>query len=187
MNVMLGNREMQIQPAKSHRNGTAPGRGHPLSRKAQEAFTLAEVIIAVFVLAVMTLSLYAGFTTGFMIVDSAREDLRATQILMQKAEAIRLCTWSSLANCPITFVERYDPTGYSGGSSAGGTLYRGTLTTNVPSSIRGSAAYKTNMCLVNLTIAWTNYNGRQFCAHSRSMQTLVARYGLQNYIWGTGP
>lgn len=155
---------------------------HQPRLREQRAFTIAEVIVAVFIVTAMALSLYAGFSTGFMIVDSARQDLRATQILLQKVEAIRLCTWSSLANCPVSFVESYDP---SSGNS--GTIYTGTLTTNVPSSIRSTAAYRTNMCLVNLTVSWTNYTGLQSAVHSRSMQTLVARYGLQNYIWGTGP
>ena len=187
MNVMQNNREMRIQPVKLPKNRTGSGQGCRLSRNGQRAFTLAEVIIAVFIVTTMAISLYAGFSTGFMIVDSAREDLRASQILMQKAEAIRLCTWSSLASCPITFTERYDPTGYASGNGAGGIIYSGTLTTNVPSSIRNAAAYKTNMCMVNLAVYWTNYNGKQACVHSRSLQTLVARYGLQNYIWGTGP
>src|SRR5438105_4364427 len=76
--------------------------------RAQYAFTMAEVMVAIFVLGVATLSLYAGFATGFMLVDSAREELRATQILTQKAEALRLCSWSSLTNCPISFSEQYD-------------------------------------------------------------------------------
>lgn len=156
---------------------------HQFPLREQRAFTIAEVIVAVFIVTTMALSLYAGFSTGFMIVDSARQDLRATQILLQKVEAIRLCTWSSLANCPVSFVESYDPS--SSGNS--GTVYTGTLTTNVATSIRNTAAYKTNMCLVNLTVYWTNYTGQQSSVHSRSMQTLVARYGLQNYIWGTGP
>src|SRR2546423_5206069 len=84
------------------------GHGRQLAR-AQSAFTLVEVLVSVFVLGVATVSLYAAFGTGFMLVDSARLDLRATQILTQKAEALRLCSWSSLTNYPISFTERYDP------------------------------------------------------------------------------
>jgi len=178
---------MRIQLCRAQANHRRTTGEQGFSRLEASAFTLAEVIVAVFILTTMALSLYAGFSTGFMIVDSARSDLRASQILMQKAEALRLCTWSSLASCPITFVEKYDPSAYSGGSGSGGTIYSGTLTTNVPASIRNSAAYKTNMCLVNLTLYWTNFDGCQYSVHSRTMQTLVARYGLQNYIWGTGP
>jgi len=101
------------------RNGT-PGYGNASPHVT--AFTLAEVLIAVAVFGVAAISLYAGFGTGFMLVDSAREELRATQILTQKAEALRLCSWSSLSSYPVTFTERYDPTGGSGTNGAG-TIY----------------------------------------------------------------
>ena len=153
----------------------------------ERAFTLAEVIVAVSVLTVMAVSLYGGFSTGFMIIDSSREDLRATQILMQKAEAIRLCTYSSLSNCPISFVERYDPTGLSSSSSGAGTVYSGTITTNVATGIPDTAKYKTNMCRVIITLTWTNYYNKKPAIHQRQMDTYAARYGLQNYIWGKGP
>jgi len=146
-----------------------------------------EVIVAVFILTIMAVSLYAGFSTGFMLIDSAREDLRATQILMQKAEAIRLCTWSSLSNCPLSFVERYDPTGITNGTGSGGTIFSGVVSTNVATPIPTSAGYKTNMCLATITLNWTNYYGKQAVAHSRQLQTLVSQYGIQNYIWGKTP
>ncbi len=151
----------------------------------QYAFTMAEVMVAIFVLGVATLSLYAGFTTGFMLVDSAREELRATQILTQKAEALRLCSWSSLTNCPISFSEQYDLPGI--GSSGSGTIYTGTISTNVASPIPDTAAYKSNMCLATIKLYWTNTYGKQTVVHTRTLKTLVARYGIQNYIWGTGP
>jgi prepilin-type N-terminal cleavage/methylation domain-containing protein len=176
---------MHIQSYKLRSNGAGLAGKQGLFLVGQRAFTLAEVLVAVFVIAVVTLSLYAGLGTGFMLIDSAREDLRATQILTQKAEAIRLCTYSSLSNCPISFVERYDPSNTN--NSMTGTTYSGTITTNVPAQIPDTAAYKTNMCLATITINWTNYYGKPTAAHSRTMQTLVARYGIQNYIWGTVP
>lgn len=178
---------MQIQPYEAQKDRTGRRGEHWLSRKEQYAFTLVEVMIAVFFLAVLTLSLYAGFATGFMVVDSAREDLRAAQVLMQKAEAIRLCTWSSLSNCPISFVERYDPAGSANGATAGGVFYTGTISTNSVTGIPDSAAYKTNMCLATITVYWTNYYGNQSIVHSRQLQTFIARYGIQNYIWGVAP
>jgi type II secretory pathway pseudopilin PulG len=149
--------------------------------RAEKAFTLAEVMVAACVLGIASLSMYGGFASGFMLVDSTRQELRATQILTQKAEALRLCSWSSLTNCPISFSEAYDPT-----SANGGTIYGGTVSTNTPSLIPNSAAYRTNVCLATITLYWTNYNGTQKIVHSRSSQTLVARYGIQNYIWGKG-
>jgi len=149
------------------------------SSPAQRAFTITEVLVAVFILGIACISLYAGFATGFLLVDSTRQELRATQILTQKAEALRLCSWSSLTNFPLSFSESYDPT-----STNGGILYVGTVTTNVASVIPNSAAYQSNMCVATINLYWTNYSGTRMFVHNRTSQTLIARYGIQNYIWG---
>jgi prepilin-type N-terminal cleavage/methylation domain-containing protein len=168
-------KKMHVKFCKTRQACSSP------SSPAERAFTLAEVMVAVLVLAVAAISLYSGFATGFMIVDSTRQELRATQILTQKSEAIRLCSWSSLTNCPISFTEVYDPTSPNGSS---GTRYVGTISTNDPSVIPNSMSYRSNMCLATITLFWTNYNGSQRLIHSRTAQTLIARYGIQNYIWG---
>ena len=152
------------------------------SRAALKAFTLAEVLIAVLVVATVTVSLYAAFSSGFAIMQISREDLRATQILMQKLEGLKLCTWTSLGNCPIGFIEKYDPTGTNTG-----IVYTGTVATNTPTMIPSTAAYRANMCQVVATVYWTNYSAAQFTVRTRQMETLVARYGIQNYIWGDTP
>jgi prepilin-type N-terminal cleavage/methylation domain-containing protein len=149
------------------------------------AFTLVEVMVSVLIVGLMTLSVYASFSYGFGVVQMTRDDLRATQILMQRMEAIRLCTWSSLSNCPIHFVTSYDPK--SSSTNSGGTVYSGTIITNAVSGFPGAATYTNNMCQVTASVYWTNYVGKQFVVHSRQMQTYVARYGMQNYIWGTTP
>lgn len=154
-------------------------RGIPQSSFAKRAFTLAEVMVAVCILGVSCIALYGGLATGFVVIDSTRGELRATQILTQKSEALRLCSWSSLANLPISFTETYDPA-----ATNSGTVYVGTVSTNVPAMIPVLAAYRTNMCIATITLYWTNYNGTQKIVHSRTNQTLIARYGIQNYIWG---
>ena len=147
---------------------------------SQSAYTLAEVIIAVFLLATMAVSLFSALSYGFSNVQADREDLRATQILMQRTEAIRLCNWSQLQN--LSFQTTYDPSGSSSGNA--GTVYYGTVKTNSPSAIPNTCAYKTNVVQVTVTVNWTNYVGSRALAHDRTAQTQVARYGMQNYIWG---
>src|SRR5437660_7956047 len=101
--------------------------GSPIAnRSAQSAHTLAEVMVAVLVLATMTVSLFAGFSAGFAIVRMAGEDERATQILNGKIEAIRLCRWSDLTNYPvISFQAYFDPPGLA--SNSAGAVYNGTI------------------------------------------------------------
>jgi len=149
-------------------------------RPGQAASSITEVLVAVMVLATMVIALYAGFSSGFSVAQQTRENLRATQIMMQKVEAVRLCTWDQFTN--LLFVERYDPFGVS--SNAGGAVYRGTVTFGPAGSIPDTAAYKTNLRLVTVTIQWTNFSGVKHIVRSRQMETHVARYGMQNYSYG---
>ena len=60
---------------------------------AELAFSMIEILVAMVVLGIMFVSLYSGFSSGFAVVQLARENLRATQILQEKMETIRLYTW----------------------------------------------------------------------------------------------
>jgi len=129
----------------------------------------------------MMTALYSAFTFGFASLATTREDLRATQLLMQKVETVRLCRWDQLASCPTSFKDNYDPnaaTNTSSGVSYGGKLVATGAATNLP------AAYRDKVHLVTVTINWTNYTGKNKITHSRQLQTLAAYDGIQNYIYG---
>jgi type II secretory pathway pseudopilin PulG len=155
--------------------------------RATWAYTLVEVMVSVGILAIMVVSLYAAFISGFASIKTTREELRATQILTQKLEAIRLCTWAQLSNCPTSFREYYDPLGIT--DNTAGAIYAGKFsTTGVATNIADSLSYKTSLHLITLTVTWTNYvNNNSPIIHTRQMQTLSAYNGLQNYIWGIVP
>ena len=154
------------------------------AQTASLAFTLAEVMIAVFIVGIVGLSLYAGFTASFSVVKLARENLRATQIMMQRMETIRLYTWTQVTNNSYVipaFVEFYDPLGKTNQTS--GAVYVGSVSNSPPSTV--PAAYLNNMRAITISIYWTNYTGTNKIVHNRQMQTYVARYGMQNYIYGS--
>jgi uncharacterized protein (TIGR02598 family) len=148
------------------------------------ANTLVEVMVAVGILSIMMASLYSAFNTGFGSIRIMREDMRATQVMTQKLEAIRLLTWQQMSNCPSSFVETYDPQGLS--TSSNTTSYYCTLSlsdvaTNIPSTV----SYRANLHLITVTVAWTNgYNSGTPLAHFRQMQTISDNNGLQAYIYG---
>jgi len=139
-----------------------------------------EVLVAVLVLTTIGVAFYLGLSSCFSVLKTSREDVRATQIMMQKLEAVRLCTWSELTN--FSFVEPYDPTGTS--NSTTGIYYYGTVTKGSATAIPNTVSYANNMCLVSVNLVWTNRAGSAPQVFNRQMQTLYARYGLQNYIWG---
>jgi hypothetical protein len=148
-----------------------------------DAFTIADVVVAVLILSVVTGAFYSALSSSFSMLQNTREDLRATQILMQRIEAVRLCTWEELTN--FAFQASYDP--LSTNSQTAGATYYGTVTLTPSTVIPNTAAYYPNITLVTVNLVWTNYNGRVAVPHNRQMQTHFARYGLQNYIWGAIP
>jgi len=151
----------------------------------QVAYTLAEVMIAVFLMSVMMISLYAGFWSGFAIARMSRENLRATQILVQKLEAVRIYNWSQINNqtnyTKTNFVDYYNPSGAT--NNTYGTYYKGVVSVTTPTSL--PAAYNAKLREITLTLYWTNYlqASTNIIVRSRQMKTYFARYGMQDYIY----
>jgi type II secretory pathway pseudopilin PulG len=147
-----------------------------LDRSGTAAFTIVEVVVAVLLVGMLSLSLYAGFSQGFTTIQTARENLRATQILLKRMETIRLYTWTQVLDTNNylfpTFTEYYDE------AASSGTVFAGTVQATIPDM---ATAYQTNMRTITVTVTWTNSGT---LVRTREMQTRVARYGMQNYIYG---
>jgi type II secretory pathway pseudopilin PulG len=164
-------RAMKSRPGTSNRRGSS-------------AYTVVEVVIAVLLLGILATAVFGGFSSGLMAVQAGRENARATQILMQKMETVRLFTWSQGANSVLAatnFTDYYDPTGTT---TTEGTVYQGIYSASAaPTTL--PADYRNNMRLVTVTLYWTNYLGgsKGIKVQSRQMQTYVARYGMQSYVY----
>jgi len=122
-------------------------------------------------------TLFTGLANSFSTVQATRENLRATQILVQRMETLRLASYKTLqdpAAYPTNYTEYYCPSGPAGGK---GTAYSIQYNwTNGLSSLPPS--YRSNMMLVTITASWNSGNVQR----TRSMQTYVARYGIQRYV-----
>lgn len=146
------------------------------SCRVSKAFTLVEVLIAMCIMAVSIVAFYAGVSWGFGVVQVARENLRATQILAEKMDTVRLYTFEQVTSnsfIPTTFIASY-----YGTTNSGGLLYTGTVTIaqfNLPSP----PAYSNDLRVISVDLTWTS--GR--VPRTRSMSTIVARNGLQTYIY----
>ncbi len=144
--------------------------------------TFAELLAATAALGIVVGSLYVPFTAAVEVVRSMRENLRATQIVMHKAEALSLFTSSQACDAssqpkPL-FVVRDETPGVAG--SQCGMQYTGYLST----AADAPNAFRTNPCTVTVTLCWTNYDGRKPIVHQRGIQTRLARNGMPKYIWG---
>lgn len=145
---------------------------------SQAASSLAEVLAAVTILGISAAGLMAAMANGFRTVEFARENQRATQILMEQAEMIRLYSWDQINSpgiVPTNFTAVFDPQA-DGGK---GLSYRCKVAiANVPSSVF-STSYAANMRQVTLILNWTSKD----VPRSRTNYTLVAKDGFQNYVY----
>ena len=143
--------------------------------QAQAGTTLTEVVAAVAILAICAAGLMGALANGFRTIQLARENQRATQILMEQTEMIRLYNWDQVNTpgfIPTHFVSVYDPQAVS----SGGINYTGTVAiTSVPFS----ASYATNMKQLTLTLNWVSKK----LPRTRTVTTLVSKDGLQNYVY----
>jgi type II secretory pathway pseudopilin PulG len=156
--------------------------------KAREAaFSLLEVLIAGVVIAIIYAALFSGINSTFGLLQSSRENLRATQIMVSRLEGLRLCAWDStqLFNTnvvPPTFTDSFYPLGLQGTSNKS-IIYYGTMTITANPNISPAPSYGSNIALVTVTVTWTNGANAKPTLHQRSMSTFAAKYGLQNYVY----
>lgn len=145
-------------------------------KNRQKAFSLVETLIGMGIVGIVFVSLYAGISFGFGVIQLMRENLRATQIIVERMETIRLCSWEQITsgtNLPTTFVEYYFPRGLV---SERGITYYGTLTIT---NANTGTSYNDELRLITISLTWTNGN----IPRTRTMQTFVAKNGMQNYIF----
>ena len=150
-------------------------------RQTSAAYTLVEVMVAAALLGLMLTVYFTGFGQGYLNLNTARQDLRATQILTQKTEAIRLCTFSQLTTLPTTFKDYYLD---SSATNSQLTTYYGTISVTSATNIPNWVSYYDKIKLVTISVSWTNYLYDHLIPHTRSMQTLAASAGLVNYVYG---
>ena len=123
-------------------------------------------------------ALYAGISWGFTTVRLAREDLRATQIMVEKMEAIRLYNWDQITSPTFilkNFTVPYD-TSVPSGPQTKGLVYQGKLTI---SQFTDALSYADDLRLVTLELKWNSGNLQR----RREISTYVCRTGIANYLY----
>lgn len=145
-------------------------------RQAAAAFSLVEATVAMGVIGTSLAALFTGYTTGFYTMQMTRENLRATQIMLEKMETIRLYSWDQINTpgfVPATFTNYYDPQGIVGQQ---GVAYYGTM---IITNCDVTSSYSPNMKKVIVQIHWTTGH----LDRMRQFTSYISRYGLQDYIY----
>ena len=147
-------------------------------RRKLAAFSLTEVTVGMGIIGTSMMALFSGFTSGFFTMQMARENLRATQILLEKTETIRLYSWDQVVNTP-GFIPKEFETPYDPNSTNSGVIYKGTVDIALVPPGNMVTAYTDEMRMVTVSINWKT----GFIDRSRTFTTYIARNGLQNYVY----
>jgi uncharacterized protein (TIGR02598 family) len=142
-----------------HNEPACPGR-------PAAAFSLLEVVLAAFVLAVGILTSIAVLQRGFQALDTARNLTTATQVMQSEMERLRLKNWAQLQELQ----DSRDTAVPLDRNLAGTTL----------SCTRTITDYKAGMKQIVLTSSWQGHDGRQ---HTVRMVTRYCRDGLNDYYY----
>jgi len=146
-----------------------------LKNKIQKAaFAINEALFGVAIIGTVFISLYSGMATGFSSIRDSQENLRATQIMLEKFETLRLYNWDQINTAgfiPATFTTTFAPTENSKGITytGGVTIGQGAVT----------EIYNSDMRVVTINLSW--FSNR--VTHNRTFTSYVAKYGIQNYVY----
>jgi len=147
----------------------------PESPVGMRAFSLIEVMIAAMIIGVVFVSLFVGIGQGFGVIQVSRENLRATQIMQEQVEILRILNWNQITTnaSPWSYQASFFPANLTNQ----GVIYYGQINlTNAPVSVSATCAADVRLAIISLS--WTN--GK--VARQRELRTLVSRYGLHNYF-----
>src|ERR1043166_1310049 len=142
-------------------------------------FTFLETLAAVAIFGVCFGALLEGLTWSVSSVKFARETVRATQIMEEKLDTIRLYSWDQITTPGFITNQFYAPSsppGASSGANGLGVTYTGMI------AFAGSPlteSYNTNILQITIDLYWPS---SPQVRHAQ-MHTFVSKYGLQGYIY----
>ena len=157
------------------RNFSPPSAGR-LSRPpgppaAVAAFTIAEVAMAVIILAFALTTSITVMQRAYLHLDTARNLEIASNILQCELEKERLFSWAAVSNAA------YAPTMDASFAGNPAVASRFTLSRTLATLANRSS----QMVQITLTVTWRNYDGRSL---SRSYTTYYTQGGLYAYYYG---
>lgn len=136
--------------------------------RKNDGFTLVEVIVASLVLGLVFISSIATLTYGFKLLESARFNTLASQVIQSEIETLRLNNWTQLSTLPSS----QSITISSDMANAGFNRFSGW---RIVTPVRTG---KTKLIVVG--VQWTATSGQ---VHSRRYTTYMSKDGLNDYYY----
>ncbi len=135
-------------------------------------FTILEVALASFVMALGISSAILAMQSSFRFLDVARDTTLTSQILQSEIERIRMMSWASVSTLPAEETVNLSTMFTADANLAA----RFTVTRKVVKD----DDRENDVRLITLSVKWTSYDGR---SHSRRFQTKYVKNGLYDYYY----
>ena len=158
-------------------------------RRANGGFGLIDALFAMVIAGMMFTALYAGLAFGFRVIKMARENTRATQIMLEKMETIRLYTWTQVTNYGNTNLGNYFlPSNpffipyYAVGTNTS-LMYTGQIFVEASGVVNGAGtptSYADDMRKITIRVDWSALG---LTNRTRTMSTYVTKNGMQTYVY----
>lgn len=143
----------------------------PLARR-QRGFTIIEVALSAFVMALGLASSIAAMHAGYKFLDLARDTTLASQILQSEIERIRMMSWANVSALPAE-----EPVNLAAMFTSDLNLAtRFTVTRKVDSD----STRPGDVRLITLRVQWSSFDGR---THTRRFQAKYVKNGLYDYYY----
>jgi Tfp pilus assembly protein PilV len=160
----------------------------PSPGRSSRAFSLVEVMMAAVILLVGFIGLIDALTLSSQLLDNARKQQMAAQIIDGELDALHACSWTTLTSMAdgVTYTMTVDNAGNAGGSVAYFSLTnntgmlaqaKGFSCTLVASYKRpnGATAATVTFVKVSCTVTWTGNTGKSY---ARTTEAYYSKYGL---------
>ena len=149
-------------------------------RIRKKAFFLLEATIGMALLGLVFMAMYSGLVTTTFSVQLSRENLRATQLMAEKLDTIRLYGWKKIVEDPFYVrwndVPVYPDDPSKAGNDATPRVFRGEI---VVEAAPITEAYAVDMRMITVRVMWATGKLNR----TRSMSTMVSKYGLYKYVY----
>jgi hypothetical protein len=152
-----------------------------LHRLGVKGFTIAEVVMATFVLTFAIGSSLIALQSGFNAIDYARCTTLAGQVLQSQMEKLRLLTWAQLTDTTTGPGANAHHT-FSPDNAIGSATQLARFTSYTQTIADAPAPFASTMKDITLTATWAGLDGQ---SHSLSYVTRYAQNGISDFFYTT--
>jgi prepilin-type N-terminal cleavage/methylation domain-containing protein len=135
--------------------------------RKNDGFTLVEIIVAALILGMVFVSSIATLTYGYKLIENARFNTLASQVIQSEIETLRLKNWAQISTLPS-----HETVTISSGLA--------TASFNKFTCWRNISSIRANTKRIIVSVQWTASSG---IVHFRRYTTYMTKDGLNDYYY----